>query len=203
MKKISLLLILLCSLLWAQSSGELYQKLDSRYGSLSSFQAEVKQVNFFSRIDRKISYEGKFYFSGGRMLMSFEKPSVQRLSIHLGKAELYDGSSKTLYRSDVIPEAIKMNPLELLQLYWNKSQVKITTQDKAHSWVKLTPNSDPMIKILEAKIDNKSGIVQTLSYTDLSDNKVTYSFSNIVINRPIASSVWSFSYPKDTQIIEQ
>lgn len=203
MKRISLLLILLCSLLWAQSVDDLYRKLDSRYASLSSFQADVAQVNFFSRIDRKISYEGKFYFAGGRMLMSFQKPSVQRLYIHAGKAELYDGSSKTLYRSDLIPEASKMNPLELLQLYWNKSQVKISAQDKTHSWVKLSPKSDPMLKLLEAKIDNKTGIVQTLSYTDLSDNKVTYSFSNISINRPIAPAVWSFSYPKDTQIIEQ
>ncbi|MCB5287858.1 MAG: outer membrane lipoprotein carrier protein LolA [Candidatus Cloacimonetes bacterium] len=203
MKKISLLMLLFCGLLWAQNSQELYQKLDSRYGSLSSFQAEVKQVNFFSRIDRTISYEGKFYFSGGRMLMSFAKPSLQRMYIQGGKAELYDGSSKTLYRSDIMPEANKMNPLELLQLYWNKSQVKISAQDKAHSWVRLSPKSDPMLKELEAKIDNKSGIVQTLSYTDLSDNKVTYSFSNIVINRPIAAQVWNFSYPPDTQIIEQ
>lgn len=203
MKKISLFMLMFCSLLWAQNTSELYRILDSRYGSLSSFQAEVKQVNFFSRIDRKISYDGKIYFSGGRMLMSFDKPSVQRLYIHSGKAELYDGGSKTLYRSDVMPEANKMNPLEILQLYWNKSQVKISSQDKTHSWVKLIPKSDPMIKELEAKIDHKTGIVQSLSYTDLSDNKVSYSFNNIVINRPIASNIWAFNYPKDTQIIEQ
>ncbi|MDD3103555.1 MAG: outer-membrane lipoprotein carrier protein LolA, partial [Candidatus Cloacimonetes bacterium] len=88
-------------------------------------------------------------------------------------------------------------------LYWDKSQVKITAQDKAHSWVRLLPKSDPMLKQIEAKIDNHSGIVQSLSYTDLSDNKVTYSFSNIVINRPIAANIWDFTYPKDTQIIEQ
>lgn len=203
MKKISILLLMFCSLLGAINSTELYQKLDSRYASLSSFQASVTQVNFFSRIDRKISYEGKIYFSAGRMLMSFEKPSLQRMYIHSGKAELFDGSSNTLYRSDILPEANKMNPLELLQLYWNKSQVKITASDKAHSWVRLLPKSDPMLKQIEAKIDNHSGIVQSLSYTDLSDNKVSYSFSNIVINRPIAAKIWDFTYPKDTQIIEQ
>lgn len=203
MKKISLILALLCSFLAAQTTTELYQKLSAGYAKLSSFQADIMQENHFVQINKTISFKGKLYFQKKRMLMSFSSPSVQRLLIQNGSAELYDQDSKTLFKSPVAPQFNKMNPVEILEHFWLKSEVKILDNSKDQSRVRLIPHKDPLISSLEATLNNQSGIVSSLSYTDKSSNKVTYRFSNIRRDQPISPSVWIFSYPKDTQIIEQ
>lgn len=204
MKKISLILVLmLATLLAAQSPQDLYQKLSSRYANLSSFQADVSQENHFVQINKTMRYTGKLYFQKDRMLMSFSSPSVQRLKIQNGYAELYDADSKTLFKSKVEPQFNKMNPIEILEHFWQKSEVKILETKDGKSRVRLTPAKDPLISSLEATLDNRSGIVSKLSYTDKSSNRVSYSFSNISTDKPIPPSVWNFSYPKGIQVIEQ
>lgn len=198
-----MVLLLVWGILSAQSNDKLYQSLSSRYSNLKSFQADLKQNNFYSSINQEISYQGKIYFQAGKMLISFAKPNVQRLYIEDGKAELYDGASRILYRSEILPEYNRMNPLEILQLYWNKAEVQILEHDSGHSRVKLTLQKDPMLKEIEALIDDNTGLVKELSYIDLADNLVSYYFTKILIDASIPEDIWLYSYPKDTQIIEQ
>ncbi|MDX9828468.1 MAG: outer membrane lipoprotein carrier protein LolA [Spirochaetia bacterium] len=204
MKKISIILILsLFGVLYAITTSELHDKVKLRYQNLSSFQANVQQTNYYTQLKRSIVYSGKLYFTPGRMLMSFSKPSVQRLQIQSGKAELYDASSNTLLRSNMQPEFGKMNPVEILQHYWTRSKVSIVKQEKHLCTVKLIPQKDPMIKDMQAVIDSKTGIVNSLKYADPAGNTVTYLFSNIKRDAAIPPSVWKYDYPKDVQVISQ
>ena len=206
MRKIKLLLLpwlLLCSMLHGIGTQELYNKLNGTYGKLKSYQADVKQDNYFSQIRKSISYQGRIYFASGRMLMHFTKPNVQRLTINNGKAELYDAQSKTLFRSVIRPEFGKMNPVEILQTYWTKSQVKITGSKGSISNVQLIPAKDPMISKITASINSKTGLISNLAYTDLSGNRVSYTFTSVKLNAGIPASVWNFSYPKGIQVIQQ
>jgi len=206
MKKIRLLLLLLslmCTMLSGMSSQELYKKLNNTYGNIKSYQAEVKQDNYFAQIKKSISYQGRIYFSQGRMLMHFTKPNVQRLYISGGKAELYDAQSKTLFRSAIKPEFGKMNPVEILQTYWTKSQVKLTGTSGNISNVQLLPAKDPMISRITASINHKTGLISKLAYTDASGNQVSYTFTAVKLNGGIPASVWNYTYPKGVQVIQQ
>lgn len=203
MKKISLIVLLMCSLLAAQTTTDLYNKLNNRYKNIVSFQADITQVNHFVQLKRSIEYQGKFYFEKNRMLMSFTNPSIQRLFIHNGAAELFDADSGTLFKSQVTPEFNKMNPLEILEHYWKRSEVRISEQNTGQSKVTLSPKQDPLIHKLEATINSGSGIVTQLSYTDKSANTVRYEFSNILLDKKIDPSIWQYNYPKTTRIIEQ
>lgn len=206
MKKISLILslfLLLYSLAQGITTNELYRKLSSSYSKLSSFQAEVKQDNYYAQIKRSISYQGKLYFTPGRMLMHFSHPNVQRLYISGGSVDLYDAQSKTVFRSQIRPEFGKMNPLEILQHYWGRSKVQITSTKGNLSTVKLSPAKDPMISQLTATVNSKTGMVSNLSYTDASGNKVSYAFTGIKTNAAIPAAVWNFSYPKNVQVVSQ
>ncbi len=203
MKKINLILIMCFGLLWAQSAGDLQQKIKQKYGGLSSFQAEVVQNNYYAQIKRNIEYRGKIYFSPSRILMSFDKPSIQRLLIISGNAELYDAASNTLLRSKIMPEFGRMNPVEILQHYWDKSQVSISERQKNRWRVKLVPKDDPMLKELTALVDPNTGLVHSLSYSDFSDNTVSYSFSGIKLNQAIPASVWKYKYPDDVQVMSR
>lgn len=206
MKKYLLFLALLglaLASLAATSSSALYAKLRSAYANLESFQADVEQSNYYPQLKKTISYAGKIYFTPGRMLMSFSKPSVQRLKIEDGRVELYDASSNTLFRTDVLPEFGRMNPVEILQLYWTKSSVTVTSEDNNIAGVKLVPAQDDLVSSLAATLNKNSGIVSKLSYTDRSGNAVSYDFSKIKLNGGIPAAVWDFRYPEDVQVVEQ
>jgi len=206
MKKCVLILMILLSLqlsFAATSSSELYGRLRSAYQDLSSFQADIKQSNYYPQLDRTISYSGKIYFTPGRMLMTFDQPNIQRLKIAQGRVELYDGSSNTLFKTEMLPEFGRMNPVEILQLYWARSSVSVTSEDSKTATVKLVPREDELINSLSATLNKDSGIVSKLSYTDNSGNSVSYDFTNIKINTTIPAAVWEFVYPPDLQVIEQ
>lgn len=197
------LFLLGSTVLSAQSTDALYLKISKVYGEVSSFQAEIAQNNYYAQMKKSISYQGKIYFTKGKMVIRFDKPNFQRLMMSGNTVDLYDAQSKTVFRSRMRPEFGKMNPVEVLQLYWKKSKVNILDKKGTVTTVKLIPFSDPLIASLTAKISNKTGFVMWLSYTDLSGNKVDYSFSSVKTNAPIPASVWDYSYPKDVQVVQQ
>jgi len=202
-KIITLILLLSCNLLFSISSEALYQKIAGTYGSLSSFQAVIKQDNYFAQLDKSISYNGNIYFTKGRMVIRYNKPYFQRLSVSGGMVELYDSQSKTMFRSKMRPEFGKMNPVEILQLYWKKSTVNIQQGKGNQVNVFLKPFDDPVIVSLSARVNSESGIVQSLTWTNRNNDKVTYNFSHIKTNAKIPPSVWQYTYPKDVQVVEQ
>ena len=202
-KIITLILLLSCNLLFSISSEALYQKIAGTYGSLSSFQAVIKQDNYFAQLNKSISYEGNIYFTKGKMVIRYNKPYFQRLSVSGGMVELYDSQSKTMFRSKMRPEFGKMNPVEILQLYWKKSTVNIQQGKGNQVNVFLKPFDDPVIVSISAIVNSDSGIVQSLTWTNRNNDKVTYNFSSIKTNAKIPASVWQYTYPKDVQVVEQ
>jgi len=202
-KIITLILLLCCNFLFGISSEALYQKIAKTYGSLSSFQAVIKQDNYFAQLDKSITYHGNIYFTKGRMVIRFNKPYFQRLSVSGGIVELYDSQSNTVFRSKMRPEFGKMNPVEILQLYWKKSTVNIQQGKGNLVNVFLKPFDDPVIVSISAVVNSESGIVQSLTWTNRNSDKVTYNFSSIKTNAKIPASVWQYTYPKDVQVVEQ
>jgi outer membrane lipoprotein-sorting protein len=202
-KIITLILLLCCNFLFGISSEALYQKIAKTYGSLSSFQAVIKQDNYFAQLDKSITYHGNIYFTKGRMVIRYNKPYFQRLSVSGGIVELYDSQSNTLFRSKMRPEFGKMNPVEILQLYWKKSTVNIQQGKGNLVNVFLKPFDDPVIVSISAVVNSESGIVQSLTWTNRNNDKVTYNFSSIKTNAKIPASVWQYTYPKDVQVVEQ
>lgn len=198
---VSLLLIWSVMLL-SITTGEVYNKVSSFYANLRSFQAKVQQTNYYAQLKKTITYKGTIYFTPGRMLMHFDEPTVQRLKIENGRIELYDASSNTLFRSLMQPEYEKLNPVEILQSYWNKSKVSIISETKDRVNIELVPQNDDFIKSLSATLDKNNGLIYKLSYKDKTGNSVTYNFSSIKLNQGISSSVWKYDYPKNVQIIE-
>lgn len=198
---VSLLLIWSVMLL-SITTGEVYNKVSSFYANLQSFQAKVQQTNYYAQLKKTITYKGTIYFTPGRMLMHFDEPTIQRLKIENGRIELYDASSNTLFRSLMQPEYEKLNPVEILQSYWNKSKVSIISETKDRVNIELVPQNDDFIQSLSATLDKNNGLIYKLSYKDKTGNSVTYNFSSIKLNQGISSSVWKYDYPKNVQIIE-
>ncbi|MCB5234119.1 MAG: outer-membrane lipoprotein carrier protein LolA [Candidatus Cloacimonetes bacterium] len=202
MKKIKLVLFILFAMSLGANTTELYQKMNARYQKINSFEADIIQTNHFAAMDKNIEYKGKFYFQKDRLLLSYTKPMRQRLYIANEKAELYEESSKTLFKSAILPEFSQMNPIDILQEYWGKSDVSILSKGKNTTKVQLIPHKDRQFAKITAVLD-ESGLARELSYDDKSGNTVHYRFESIKINRGISPDIWKFSYPKDTRVIER
>ena len=198
---VSLLLILSVMLLSITTS-EIYQRVSSFYANLRSFQAKVQQTNYYAQLKKTITYKGTIYLTSERMLMHFDQPTVQRLKIENGRIELYDASSNTLFRTLMQPEYEKLNPVEVLQKYWNKSRISIISETEDKVNVELIPKNDDFIQSLSAMLDKNNGLIYKLSYKDKTGNSVSYNFPSIKLNQSIPSSVWKYDYPKNVQIIE-
>lgn len=198
-----ILALMMPGMLSGTGTDDVYARMRTAYKGINTYQAAVTQSNYYPQLKKTIQYTGKMYFSGGRMLMSFDKPHIQRLHIESGKVQLYDSLSNTIFRGTILPQFGRMNPLEILQVYWERSTVSITGTKGENVSVRLVPVKDPMLKSLGAVINKKTGLVQTLSYQDSAGNSVTYAFSKIKLNSSIPAGVWSFTYPKDAQVIER
>lgn len=194
-------LLALCLLSYGKGADQLYNKISSAYKSISSYQAKVTQTNYFADMKSTINYSGNMYFTPGRLLMHFDKPTTQRMLIEKGQFTLYDAGSNTIYTSRILDQYQRMNPLELLQLYWGKSTVKVSKGKGELMNVELKPKKDAMLQSISASVNGKSGIIQTLSYKAHSGNTVKYSFSGIKIDKGVPASVWQYSYPKNAQRI--
>lgn len=184
------------------TTSEIYQRVSSFYANLRSFQAKVQQTNYYAQLKKTITYKGTIYLTSERMLMHFDQPTVQRLKIENGRIELYDASSNTLFRTLMQPEYEKLNPVEVLQKYWNKSRVSIISETEDKVNIELIPKNDDFIQSLSAMLDKNNGLIYKLSYKDKTGNSVSYNFSSIKLNQSIPSSVWKYDYPKNVQIIE-
>ncbi len=205
MKKINLILIIMFTMIalsLGANTSELYQKMNARYQKINCFEADITQNNHFAAMDKSIEYKGKFYFEKDRLLLSYSTPMRQRLYIANNKAELYEESSKTLFKSAILPEFSQMNPIEILQEYWGKSEVSILSKGKHTTKIQLIPHNDRQFVSITAVLD-ESGLARELSYQDKSGNTVHYRFNSIKLNRGISPDIWKFSYPKDTRIIER
>ena len=196
------LLLIWSVMLRSITTGEVYNKVSSFYANLRSFQAKVQQTNYYAQLKKTITYKGTIYFTPGRMLMHFDDPTIQRLKIENGRIELYDASSNTLFRTLMQPEYEKLNPVEVLQKYWNKSRISIISETEDKVNVELIPKNDDFIQSLSAMLDKNNGLIYKLSYKDKTGNSVSYNFSSIKLNQSIPSSVWKYDYPKNVQIIE-
>ena len=205
MKKIKLLLafMLLVASLMGVSPQELKTRMDRTYSGLKTMQTEIVQKNYFSQIKHSTTFTGKLYYEPQRLLISFDKPSVQRLQIESGRVSIYDAASKTMIKTELLPEFQKLNPIELLQHYWDKSTVKVTKVEKNLAYIQLLTKKDSFIRELSGVVDRDSGLIRELAYIDFNDNTVSYTFKNTRLNGSIPASVWRFTPPKDTQEILQ
>ncbi len=206
MKKIKFIVplsMLMSFTLSAIGTGELRHQIDKSYGTLKTWQADIIQTNYFRQLNRKITYHGRIFYGSERLLIEFSRPHHQRLSIDNSRVQLYDAQTNTVFKTKVLPEFGRINPVDILRHYWNLSTVSITKHDNKTVSVVLIPQNDPMIKKINTRIRRSDWIVEQLSYQDGGGNTVTYDFSNIRINAAISASVWEFRPPSDAQVIEQ
>ena len=200
---LALLLLLAISLSGAQTLNERYLQMQKTYGRLSSWQAAIRQTNYFFDTKASLVSSGSFHYQKGRIDIRYAKPSEQVLLVEAGKVTVYDASSNTVIKSRITTDLQSLDPVQIIKTYWQKSEKKLLSSKDAKAVIKLRPKNDKQLKELIFTLNSKTGYVMALTYTDTGNNSVTIEFTSIKVNKTIPASVWKLDIPKGAQVIER
>ncbi|MBM4398739.1 MAG: outer membrane lipoprotein carrier protein LolA [Candidatus Cloacimonetes bacterium] len=198
-----LLIISITSILSSDKLDDSYNQMLKAYAGLNSWQAVINQTNYFAQTKTKLVSAGNFYYQKNRAAIRYTKPSEQALLIQNGKVTVYDKASKTAVRTQLDSAVQSLNPVEIVQTFWKKSEKQLQPNDKGVTNLLLKPKKDDQIKEISVFLDDKTGYVTKLIYTDKQGNSVTVAFSKMKVNKPIAEAVWKLDLPKDVKVIER
>jgi outer membrane lipoprotein-sorting protein len=205
-KKFTILLVLFCwslVILHALPGDRTYEKMVSTYGKLTSWQADLIQTNYFKQTKTSLKSTGTIYFQTSRLAIRYAKPNEQALVITGGKLTMYDKTNNTVLKSSLDSAVQSLNPVEIVKSYWQKSARVVLKDSKRFTTLQLKPKADKQAKVIEFTVDNLTGLITALSYTDPAGNSVSFAFSNLKSNHKIPAKVFQLTYPKTAQIFEQ
>jgi len=152
-----LLLLLVTALLQADKVDETYKKMTKAYAELTSWQAVINQTNHFAQTKTKLSSSGRFYYKKNQIVIRYSKPNEQVLLIKGGKMTMFDKSSNAVVKSELVSAVQTLNPVEIIKLYWDKSNRSIKKSTDANTSIVLNLNNDSQIKDISFTLENKTG----------------------------------------------
>ncbi|MFO7659296.1 MAG: outer-membrane lipoprotein carrier protein LolA [Candidatus Cloacimonadaceae bacterium] len=181
---------------------ESYGKMLAAYGKLNSWQAEIRQTNYFKDSETTLNSTGNFYYQKGRIAIRYDKPNEQYLLVQDGRVTVYDKSARTAVRTKLTAQVQSLDPVQIIKTYWEGSEKTIVAGKNNQLTITLVPGLDKQVKKLVFNLDSRTGYVNQLSYTDAQDNSVGLSFIKTKFNQKIPDSVWKLPIPPNVKIME-
>ncbi len=179
------------------------------YDKITTFQADFSQV-FTKRFHGDQPAEsGKIYVKKpGFMTWDYLKPEKKLFLIDGKKAWMYEPSSKQAMWHDIKDSGLP-TPVKFL---WGKGKLVDDFHVKIIDKSKFAGKGQKAIKLLPKKssphftsvlfIVNEQGAVVSSIVFDSEGNRNRITFSNIVLNKPIADRIFTFTPPKGVQVLQ-
>jgi outer membrane lipoprotein-sorting protein len=200
-RKPLLMAALLCiSFLQAINLDTFYSNMHQRYDAIKSMQADVTQVNEFVLSKSTLTSYGKLYYQPGKLLITYNKPHIQKLLVSNGLTQVYDQDSKTLIKSKTAANMQSANPLMLVDQFWQDSKKEIISEDSTQITLRLIPNTNKNVKQIKTTFSLSTYLPRELSYSDASGNTVRYKFRNLRTGQNIPPATWNLQVPTGTRI---
>lgn len=199
---ILLILLSLTAFLYSNELDESYQKMLTAYGDLKSWQAEIKQTNYFIATQTTLNSEGAIFFQKGQISIRYNKPNEQYMLVRDSKVTVYDKASKTAARMNLTAAVQSLNPPEIIKTFWAKSQKTLAHEKDNLVAITLTPHKDNQIKQIRFIMNRKTGYITQFFYLDKEKNSVLINFAKIKTNQSIPESVWKLPIPPDVKIMD-
>ena len=186
------------------SNIELISQVETKYKNLKNLNADLEKTSKNNVLKNTKTYYGTILFSKKKMKIVFSKPF----------------KSEVLFNSDVIttvqypedPEfdnkirVIKTKVSDFLGLILsgNFSKMKVLSKAKKDGATifELVPKKFEGIKQAKVTIDPEKLLITNLSYTDNLDNKTSFEFKNIKLNKKTKKDAFKLTIPKDAEVVE-
>lgn len=204
---ITLILTILITVLVAfgQSANEIVERVQKRYRSLKTFSAEFEETFTWTLAKRSRTSHGRFFI---------KKPDRFRLET---EKQVISSDGKTVWRYAIQDSQIFVTDAEsdpdfpflknLLFDYVEKYSHVFLGEDTLKGLncyrLKLIPKEeDSFITELLVWIHQKEWLTKKVEYTDIHRNVITYTLSDIRINKKIKDEIFVLHIPEGTEVID-
>jgi outer membrane lipoprotein-sorting protein len=188
-------LLLLLSAAAADNIDDIYEAILEKYSSISTYEADFTQENYWKDLDVDKISSGKVYYNSNCFLLSYTEPAGQTLLLEDNILKIVDIESNQMLITDNITHELR--PDKIISSYWQNSQVDLVK--RAEDLIELdfiTQSGDSIFVVLN------DFMIREFCFTDKQGNSVKYSFSKSVINPDLTDSVFELDLPQDIDIID-
>lgn len=207
MKKIALLM-LFCTLAYAQTPEEIALKTENTMRSYRTFQADFKQFYYSSTIATPLEEEGKVYFQKPDLMKwEYQNPEKKIFLLKGNKILFYDQEENELIEDMGKDEQYETEILDLLSgkkgllEQYNVEKNPFPTDDKKAYQLKLSPKSSEDGSFILLEINEKSWLIQKTVFIDWAGNKTEFHFHKMKININFPKDTFELDLPEDVEII--
>lgn len=191
----------------AQDLPTLVQKVEAKYSSVESIQADFQQNTRSTLMNNDIEVSGSVILKRKRkMRWEFSSPD-NRLFLSDGvQTSMWDPSSKQYFIFDASNNGATqiLDNLSSLNDYFEITIVEKESTDKFQ--LSLTPKQTTQlsssIKTLDVTLEEKELILSELTILDHMGSKTTIVFDNVTMNPTVLDTVFQFSPPEGAEIIK-
>lgn len=177
----------------------IYSRLTDAYDDVVTYQAEFVQHNYWDERQVTLQSEGIISFTQEIFALNYSKPEGQRVIID-SLAYIIDENEKTMI---IAPIDEHINPIDIINRYWNVSRIYITKDTGDLLGINLLPEEDIDVESISVLIRKPGFIIRQVAYEDFDGNLVTFTFENEEINKSIDDRVFELPSRTEYSIIDQ
>jgi len=202
--KLIILLIAVCSTISGITTQELYHSLISKYEGIETFQADIEQTSYFAELEITNTSQGKLYHNPEKIKIEYTSPKIEKISLVDNIVRIYQAESDRLIMTYADSTIASLKMEYLIKRIWDDENIALSEVDDNYV-VKLvlTPkNALANIDNIILTIPKNEILVKNVKYLDQSENEVSVTFSNIIINEPLREDIWEIELTDNTQVID-
>ena len=210
-KSLFVFLTLSCNFIFGAKAN--VSPLDStlqKYKDSTLVEMKVTKVVKSEVMQKEIKFEGKIYFSSGKLRWENSKPEKSLI--------VFDGETmwNVQFPSEDFPGPVQVakgkidkknqSKIFLTSLFKKQnvmSEFKVLSEkkDKNSTLYKLeSKNKDPMVQDLEIKVDHENLFIEEVRYKDDIGNLTLMSFSKVEFKTEIKKGLFKYVPPKNAQV---
>ncbi len=201
-------MILMCTVIFAQTAEEIALKTENTLRSYRTFQADFKQFYFSTSITTPLEEEGKVYFQKPDLMKwEYQYPEKKIFLLKKDKIIFYDQEENELIEDLGGNEQYETEILDLLSGEKGLLEQYIVeicpfpTDDKNAYQLKLTPKNDDEGTFMLIEINEKTWLIQKAIFIDWAGNKTEFHFNKLKINLTFPKNMFELNPPEDVEII--
>ena len=191
----------------AAPAPEIVKKIQDRYQSTQSLEADFTQVNHYEGFTNTFTSKGRLYIKRpGKLRWDYTQPTKQQVFVNENKVWVYVPEHQQAVLSPLAQENDSQLPIHLLS--WAaelEKEFEVHPEKDTGPLAALTltpkePKGGPKKILIE--IDPRTALIQKITLFDENGNKTAFTFSQIKTNQKLDDKRFVFTPPKGTEIVQ-
>lgn len=179
-------------------------RLQAFYSSFKDLEGTFTQRNRVKELNKTVSYKGHFYLKQNRLFIDYKGQNPQKVYITGSEIVIYNEGQKTAYRIPFDERRYGQTPVALLRGFADlKAEFDIKIIDDKRLILRPLKGEANIEKIDLSLTEGQDFPISSFVLTDKLGNTTEIVFGRYKLNQGISDSLFRFSPPQGTTVVEQ